>query len=66
MSVFGLQEPESPTALREPVSRMQLLFDEEEEEEDGREADADRAGGPLEPEEAAPQQSGWELGQNPR
>lgn len=46
---------------------MQLLFDEDDEE--GREADADRAGGgsgrgALEPEKAAPQHSGWELGQN--
>lgn len=61
--VFGLQEPVSPPALREPVSRMQLLFDEDEE------AETDRAGGGSsrgepEPEEAAPQHSSWESGQN--
>eukprot|EP00066_Takifugu_rubripes_P013256 XP_011602522.1 PREDICTED: uncharacterized protein C17orf53 homolog [Takifugu rubripes] len=54
-------EPVSPTTLREPVSRMQLLFDE-----DGEEADADLAGGgssrgALEPDKAAQQHSGWEL-----
>lgn len=46
---------------------MQLLFDEDEEE--GREAGTDRAGGgsgrgALEPGQAAPRHSGWELGQN--
>lgn len=46
---------------------MQLLFDEDNEE--GREADTDQSGGASsrgtqQPEKAAPQHSGWELGQN--
>lgn len=42
---------------------MQLLFEEDDEE--GREAATDRGGGGApEPEKAAPQHSGWELGQN--
>lgn len=65
--VFGLQEPDPPSALREPVSRMQLLFDEEDE--GGREAPTHRAdGGPAgglqEPRNTALLHSSWELGQN--
>lgn len=65
--VFDLQEPDSPTALGEPVSRMQLVFDEEDEE--GREVGADQADagsrrGVQEPETTPLPQSSWELGQN--
>lgn len=52
--MFGLQEPDPPTALREPVSRMQLVFDEEDE--GGREAPTDQNTALL--------HSSWELGQN--
>lgn len=65
--MFRLQEPDSATALREPVSRMQLVFDEDEDEE-GREAATDQAdggssGGIREPVNTAPPHSSWELGQ---
>lgn len=65
--MFGLQEPDPPTALREPVSRMQLVFDEEDE--GGREAPTDRADGGSarglqEPQNTALLHSSWELGQN--
>ncbi|KAM3598686.1 uncharacterized protein V6R79_021272 [Siganus canaliculatus] len=64
----------STSVLREPVSRMHLLFDEEEDEEqergectDGceasRDTDAGSSRGPQEPAgNAAPQESGWDSG----
>lgn len=66
LSVFRLQEPDSPTAIREPVSRMQLVFDEEDEE--GQEAATDLADdgpsrGVQESENTALPHSSWELGQ---
>lgn len=68
LSGFGLQEPDSPTTLGDPVSRMQLVFDDEEEEE-GREAATDRADAGSsrdlqEPDNTALLHSSWELGQN--
>ena len=63
--MFHLQGPDSRTALREPVSRMQLVFDEEDEEGRGAatdQADGGSGRGVQEPENTALLNSSWELG----
>lgn len=71
-----LQSPApSPAILREPVSRMHLVFDEEDDEgqegerstEGGKDPQAPVNTGPQEPTgKSAPQDSGWDAGGSPR